>query len=48
MQAGRVVLDGPAAEVLQPERIQAVFGLPIHLMNHPETGRPVVVPGVLP
>lgn len=41
---GRVVADGAPARVLTAERIQEVYGQPVHLLAHPDTGVPVVVP----
>ncbi|MCP3424550.1 heme ABC transporter ATP-binding protein [Rothia sp. AR01] len=41
---GRLVADGPPPEVLTPPRIEEVYGQRVHLMEHPETGAPVLVP----
>jgi len=41
--AGRIVADGPPAEVLTEARIEAAFGTPVHVMPHPEHGAPVIV-----
>lgn len=40
----RLVADGTPEEVLTPERIQEVYGQRVHLLRHPETGAPVLVP----
>lgn len=41
---GRLVADGASAEVLTPERVEAVYGQRVHSLPHPETGAPVLVP----
>ncbi|MBI4495255.1 MAG: ABC transporter ATP-binding protein [Chloroflexi bacterium] len=46
VQGGRIAADGPAAEVLVPERIQATFGARTLVQPHPTTGAPHVI--VLP
>jgi iron complex transport system ATP-binding protein len=40
---GRVVAAGEARGVLTAERIAAVYGVPVRVIAHPETGRPVLV-----
>jgi iron complex transport system ATP-binding protein len=42
--SGRVVTEGTPAEVLTPERIEEAFGAEVHVLKHPGTGGPVVVP----
>jgi iron complex transport system ATP-binding protein len=37
---GRVVVSGPPAEVLEPERVAEVFGVESAVVPHPLTGRP--------
>jgi iron complex transport system ATP-binding protein len=44
MHAGRIVADGPAAEVLREGIIEQVYGVAVRVLRHPETGSPVVVP----
>ena len=44
MKAGRVVATGPPAEVLTGQRVEAVYGVPMHSLTHPGTGAPVLVP----
>ncbi|WP_077797389.1 ABC transporter ATP-binding protein [Streptomyces sp. JHA26] len=39
LEAGRVVADGPPAEVLTPERLTAVYGIRIDVDTDPLTGR---------
>lgn len=41
---GRVVAEGPPAEVVTPEVVEAVFGVAAHVLTDPLTGSPVVVP----
>jgi iron complex transport system ATP-binding protein len=44
MSAGRVVSDGPPAEVLTTARVAEVWGLPVWRGAHGETGAPVILP----
>ena len=44
LAAGRLVADGPPAEVINPEMIERVYGWPAHILHHPVTGLPVVAP----
>jgi iron complex transport system ATP-binding protein len=44
MHEGRIVADGPPSDVLREPAIERVYGLPVRVLSHPETGRPVVVP----
>jgi len=43
---GRIVADGPPADVISPELVERVYGLPVQVMPHPASGRPVIVPAV--
>jgi iron complex transport system ATP-binding protein len=42
--AGRVAADGPPAEVFTVARIREAFGAEVAVLDHPQTGDPVVVP----
>ncbi|WP_122817041.1 ABC transporter ATP-binding protein [Nocardioides pantholopis] len=44
MAQGRVLCEGPPAEVLDAEQIRAAFGLEARVIPDPVTGRPLVVP----
>ncbi|HZP26697.1 MAG TPA: ABC transporter ATP-binding protein [Dehalococcoidia bacterium] len=44
LQAGRVVAEGPPAEVINAERVRQVYEAEAHVFAHPLTGLPVVVP----
>ncbi|MET9964279.1 ABC transporter ATP-binding protein [Streptomyces sp. NPDC006326] len=44
MRGGRVVAEGPPAEVVTAELVEAVFGLRCQIIEDPETGTPLVVP----
>ena len=44
MKDGRIVAQGPPAEVVTAERIRDVFGLACRVLPDPETGTPMVVP----
>ena len=41
---GRIVFDGPPAEVLRPEPLQEVFGVPMIVLEDPASGLPVPLP----
>ena len=41
---GHVVFDGPPQEVLQPEPLEAVFGIPMLVLEDPESGLPIPLP----
>ncbi len=45
LDAGRVVAAGPAAEVLRPDLVESVFGVPAAHVRHPVTGRTRLVVG---
>ena len=44
LNAGRVVAEGAPADVLRPELLSEVYGVPVTVIPHPDTGRPVVAP----
>ena len=44
LKAGSVSAEGAPAEVLRPELLRDVYGVPVTVVPHPETGRPVVAP----
>ncbi|WP_229402728.1 ABC transporter ATP-binding protein [Micromonospora okii] len=46
MKGGRVVAQGPPADVVDAELMREVFGLPSVVMPNPATGTPMVVPTV--
>ena len=42
LQHGRVVVAGPTAQILTPDLIREVYGVPAMVFPHPATGRPVI------
>lgn len=44
MRDGKVVAEGPPAEVVTAELVERVFGLRCQVISDPETGTPLVVP----
>ncbi|MFB7465720.1 ABC transporter ATP-binding protein [Streptomyces sp. NPDC056224] len=44
MRGGRVVAEGPPAEVVTAELVEEVFGLRCQVISDPETGTPLVIP----
>jgi iron complex transport system ATP-binding protein len=43
MREGRVVARGRPADVITPDTVEAVFGLPCRVIEDPETGLPLVI-----
>ena len=44
LKAGRLIAEGAPSDVLRPELLREVYGVPVTVLLHPETGRPVVAP----
>ena len=44
LAGGRVAADGSPREVLTAARVKEAFGADVHVLPHPDTGAPVVVP----
>lgn len=42
LKAGRVVADGPPAELLTPELIRDVYDAPVHVLANPTSGAPLI------
>jgi iron complex transport system ATP-binding protein len=45
MRDGEILARGPPAEVLTADLVEAVFAMPGRVIDDPETGTPMVVPG---
>jgi len=43
LDRGRVVADGTPRQVLTSGTIDRVYGIPVHILEHPGSGRPLVV-----
>ncbi|MFM4703305.1 heme ABC transporter ATP-binding protein [Aeromonas bivalvium] len=43
LERGRLMADGPPAEVLTPELVTRLYDYPAQVIHHPETGLPMVV-----
>ena len=41
---GKVVADGPPSDVMQGDRLEAVYGWPVVVTRDPAVGAPVLVP----
>lgn len=41
LRQGRLLVQGTPEEVMQSERLQAIYGLPLQVMRHPTTGQPM-------
>ncbi len=44
LSGGRIVASGAPGDVLSEEIVEHVYGLPVRVLAHPESGLPVVVP----
>ncbi|KAF0812626.1 Ferric enterobactin transport ATP-binding protein FepC [Andreprevotia sp. IGB-42] len=44
MQQGRIVAEGPPAEIISPDLIEHVFGLPCLIIDDPVSHTPLVIP----
>ena len=44
MREGRIAFDGAPGEVLRPEPLEEVFGVPMVILEDPESGLPVPLP----
>ena len=44
LAGGRVAAEGRPRDVLTAARVRAAFGADVHVLEHPDTGAPVVVP----
>jgi iron complex transport system ATP-binding protein len=44
MRDGRIVAEGPPAEVVTAELVEEIFQLPCRVIDDPETGTPLVIP----
>ncbi|MFS0713604.1 heme ABC transporter ATP-binding protein [Microbacterium sp. 2P01SA-2] len=44
IDGGRLVARGDARSVLTAERVAAVYGTPVRVLDDPDTGRPVILP----
>lgn len=44
LKRGRVVIDGPPADVITASAVEEVFDLPCRIITDPESGTPLVVP----
>ena len=45
LRAGRIVADGAPADVLTEARLSEVYGAQVHVVAHPTSGGPQVLPG---
>ena len=44
LASGRVVADGSPRDVLSADRLASAFGADVHVLTHPDTEAPVIVP----
>ena len=43
LERGKLMADGTPSEVLTPELISRLYGYPAQVLQHPESGLPMVV-----
>ncbi|MCB8874872.1 ATP-binding cassette domain-containing protein [Acidisoma silvae] len=41
LKGGHMIARGTPEEIMQPEQLQAIYGLPLGILRHPATGRPI-------
>jgi iron complex transport system ATP-binding protein len=46
VQGGLLCVAGDPKETLTSEILRSVYHMPVHVLAHPETGKPLVIPGV--
>lgn len=46
LQGGRIIADGPPAAVITPPLLRRAYGYEAQVIPHPQTGQPVVLPGI--
>jgi iron complex transport system ATP-binding protein len=44
LRHGRLEFDGPTGRVFTPPALERVFGVPMTVFPHPETGEPIALP----
>ncbi|MGY0777664.1 ATP-binding cassette domain-containing protein [Azospirillum argentinense] len=43
LQGGRLIDRGPPAEIMTPTRLDAIYGVPMAVISHPDSGEPVAL-----
>jgi iron complex transport system ATP-binding protein len=46
LAAGRLRAEGTPAQVLTKDQLGSVYGVPVHIVEHPARGTPLVLPDV--
>lgn len=46
LKEGKIEADGPVKEVLRADMIQKIYGIPVHIIHHPENSLPVILPSI--
>jgi iron complex transport system ATP-binding protein len=46
LKEGRVAFNGPPAEIMKPAVLQEIYGTPLLLVDHPQSGVPMIVPQI--
>lgn len=48
MQGGVLCVAGTPQETITSEIINSVYGVPVHIVNHPDTNKPLIMPSTKP
>lgn len=46
VQNGLLCVAGTPQETLTVEIVNSIYGVPVHIVNHPDTGKPLILPSV--
>jgi iron complex transport system ATP-binding protein len=46
LSGGRVVFNGPPAEIMEPDVLQRIYGASLLLVDHPQADMPMIVPRI--
>ncbi len=46
LKEGRVLAEGPPQEVLNPDLLEKLYGIPFSVVKHPDTGKPLPFPSI--
>nr|NLR86285.1 ATP-binding cassette domain-containing protein [Rhizobium sp. P28RR-XV] len=44
LHSGRIIANGPTDDILTTEALRAIYGIEMHILQHPASGRPVAIP----
>jgi iron-chelate-transporting ATPase len=44
LHSGRIIANGPPEDILTSDALRAIYGLDMHIVQHPASGHPVAIP----